>query len=141
VNLPASLRLEVWERAKGRCEYCLFHEDDLLFPHQVDHIVAQQHAGPASPENLAFTCCYCNRYKGPNLASVDPETGEKVWLFDPRKDIWNQHFRIEGPLILGSNPKGRATVFLLQINGEERIRLRERLQAEARFPLGPTPFP
>jgi hypothetical protein len=137
VNIPAGVRLEVRQRAGGRCEYCLLNEDDLLFPHQIDHILAQQHSGSPTIENLAFSCCYCNRYKGPNLASIDTETGAKAWLFHPRKDAWDEHFRLDGAFIRGITPKGSATVFLLRMNAEERVRLRERLQAQGRFPLGP----
>src|SRR5437660_3903593 len=34
----AARRTEI-ERAHGRCEYCLIHEDSAGFPHQIDHIV------------------------------------------------------------------------------------------------------
>ena len=55
-------------RAGFRCEYCLIHEEDILFPHEPDHITAEQHGGPTSGENLAFACYHCNRLKGPNIA-------------------------------------------------------------------------
>ena len=52
------------------------HEDDGIVPHQPDHIVAVQHGGETVSENLALACCDCNLLKGPNLASVDPVTGQ-----------------------------------------------------------------
>ena len=56
-------------RAGLRCEYCLIHEDDAVFTHEVDHIVSRQHGGEAIGENLAYACMVCNRFKGANLSS------------------------------------------------------------------------
>jgi hypothetical protein len=36
--IPEPLRRLVVERAGGRCEYCLLHEDDTFFTHEIDHI-------------------------------------------------------------------------------------------------------
>src|SRR5207253_2680342 len=68
-RVPAALRLANWRRAQGKCEYCLLHEDDALVPHQPDHIIATQHGGQPSMDNLALACCDCNLLKGPNLIS------------------------------------------------------------------------
>jgi hypothetical protein len=43
--IPATLRQQVYERAEGRCEYCLVPETVTLTAHQVDHIVALKHGG------------------------------------------------------------------------------------------------
>jgi hypothetical protein len=48
--------------------------------------------GPTEAANLALSCNLCNAFKGPNLTSVDPETGDIVSLFHPRNDPWNDHF-------------------------------------------------
>lgn len=77
-RVTARLRAEVRQRAQGRCEYCQVHEGDTLFPHEADHIVADQHGGETSSENLAFACFQCNRDKGPNIASLDPEDRQLV---------------------------------------------------------------
>jgi 5-methylcytosine-specific restriction endonuclease McrA len=69
-RVPAKLRQQVRERAKGCCEYCLVHEDDLLFPCEADHVIAEQHKGATVFENLAWACGICNRNKGPNI--MDP---------------------------------------------------------------------
>jgi hypothetical protein len=39
------LRLLVRERAAEACEYCLIAEAYAFFPHEIDHITAQQHGG------------------------------------------------------------------------------------------------
>ena len=102
--------------------------------HEPDHIIAIQHRGPTSAENLALACFDCNRHKGPNLSSVDPETGRIVELFHPRADYWKEHFRLDGPRIVGLTAKGRATVELLEFNTAHRLRIREELQRVDRYP-------
>ena len=132
--VPDALRRAVQTRAQGRCEYCLVHEADFHFAHEPDHVVAVQHGGATEVENLALACFPCNRRKGPNLSSIDPATGQRAWLFNPRVDRWSDHFRIEGPRIVGITPAGRATVSLLQSNSGERLRVRRNLQRAGRYP-------
>jgi 5-methylcytosine-specific restriction endonuclease McrA len=91
-----SLRRLVFQRANGRCEYCLLHEDDAYMPHEVDHIYAEKHGGETSEANLCLSCAECNRYKGSDLASIDPQTGEVVQLIHPRRDNWSDHFEGDG---------------------------------------------
>jgi len=50
------LRAEVARRAGERCEYCLIHELEAGFPHQVDHIVSRKHGGESTSDNLAYAC-------------------------------------------------------------------------------------
>lgn len=133
--LSRELRRAVRARALGCCEYCRFHEDDLHAPFEPDHVVAVQHAGAATLENLALACLHCNRRKGTNLSSVDPTTGAPVWLFNPRRDHWADHFRIEEDRIVGITPAGRATVNLLEMNAEECVLIRGELQRAGRYPL------
>lgn len=121
-------------RARYRCEYCLVHEDDVLIPHDIDHIIAVQHGGATTAENLAFACVHCNRRKGPNIASIDLETEEVTPLFHPRKHIWDEHFELHSGHISPRTPIGRATVYLLSLNAAERIRVRENLIASGRYP-------
>ena len=71
----AGLRALVRDRAKGRCEYCLLHEEDAWFPHEPDHIIATKHCGRTDEANLAWTCLAYNRHKGTDVASVDAEAG------------------------------------------------------------------
>lgn len=43
--ISSSLRQLVIERAKGRCEYCLIHQDFSIYTHEIDHIIAVKHGG------------------------------------------------------------------------------------------------
>src|SRR5439155_9049173 len=114
--------------------YCLFPKALSSTLHQVDHIVAQQHDGPTIANNLALACFACNHHKGPNIAGVDPKTGMKEWLFNPRRHKWRRHFRWAGPILVGRTPVGRATVAVLAINLAHRVAQRATLMAEGQFP-------
>lgn len=127
--ISASLRRLVEERAGEKCEYCLISSEISFFPHEVDHIIAEKHEGKTIAENLAFTCWRCNRYKGTDLGSFDPQTGDFCFLFNPRTQIWEEHFKQENLQIIGLTPGGRTTVRLLQLNTAERLAERQRLQS------------
>ena len=133
-DINEDLRAEISQRAGGRCEYCLIHQDDAGFPHQVDHIVSRKHGGSTRLENLAYACVICNRYKGSDVASVEPRTGEIVRLFDPRRDRRAEHFRIDGGRIEPITNIGSTTVRLLRLNAPERILERRLLQSLGRYP-------
>lgn len=114
----------------NRCEYCRLPQEALPWARfQVEHIRAKQHRGNDEPENLAFACRKCNLFKGPNLASIDPETEQLVALFHPRLDNWTEHFALEEHAIVGLTPTGRATVLLLEMNDPDRVLLRAELIA------------
>jgi len=131
--MEAGLERLVWDRAAGRCEYCQFPERLARVPFQIDHIVAEQHGGATEPDNLALACCFCNRYKGPNLSGVDPATRKVVRLFDPRRQNWSDHFRWDGALLVGKTEIGRATIQTLSINRSDAVAVRELLMAEGVF--------
>ena len=94
--LPAALRQQVRSQARNSCEYCLLAEEDAYFPHEPDHIIAEKHGGTNTLENLALACFDCNRFKGSNIASLDPEGGELTPLFNPRTQKWSEHFEVRG---------------------------------------------
>lgn len=123
--IPSVLRNSVYERAEGICEYCLIAEMHSFAKHQIDHVIAEKHGGQTIAENLALSCAICNKYKGSDIASIDDETGAIVPLFNPRKDVWNEHFRVENRVFIGLTPNARATIRLLQINNAARIEERK----------------
>jgi len=71
------------ERAAGRCEYCLLHNDDSFTPHQIDHIPSRKHGGDSSPENLALACVRCNAWKGSDFAGYGSGAGKMSRSFIP----------------------------------------------------------
>ena len=117
-----------------RCEYCLLALSDAGFPHEIDHVISRKHGGTSDPENLALACYLCNRYKGSDIASLHPATGELVRLYNPRKDRWEGHFRIIGPVVEPLTGIGATTAQLLRLNVTDRVVERQILQSLNRYP-------
>lgn len=126
-HVPAPLRRLVVKRAGNRWEYCGTPEAAAFTAHELDHIVAQKHGGQAETGNLALSCALCNKHKGSDLTSVDPETGDIIPLYHPRKDIWSDHFKLDQMGTVALTAKGRVTIRLLQLNRPERVEERARL--------------
>lgn len=114
-------------RAGRRCEYCRLSQDHSALRFHIEHVIARQHGGTDDPANLALACPECNFLKGPNLSSVDPDTGQVTRLFHPRQDRWDDHFARRDARIVGKTPVGRTTVWLLEMNTGDRFHWRELL--------------
>ena len=137
MSVPLRRRREVRRRAGDACEYCRLSQfvDDVS--HQVEHVRPRQHGGTDEADNLALACRTCNLHKGPNLAGVDPQTGQLTRLFDPRQDDWHVHFRFAGPTLVAKTPVGRTTVKVLGINSPRQAETRRILLAEGITFSGP----
>ncbi|AKV70281.1 MULTISPECIES: HNH endonuclease [Microcystis] len=125
--IPVVLRRQVYERAKGCCEYCLIPDVATFAPHEIDHIIAEKHGGRTEAENLALSCTLCNKHKGSDLASVDLETGKIVPLYHPRQDRWNEHFYFNEAEFMPLTAVGQVTIRLLQLNRKDRVEERQLL--------------
>ena len=125
--ISAALRRLVEERAASKCEYCQLPAQLAFYSHEIDHIIAEKHGGTTSSDNLAYTCWRCNRHKGSDLGSFDPQTNDFCFLFHPRQQVWLEHFRFQSARIIGVTAIGRTTVQLLQINNPERLKERQAL--------------
>ena len=132
--IPTALRQIVQERAGGRCEYCLYPQDRSFLAFEVEHIIAEKHRGATTVDNLALACPYCNRFKGTDLGSLDPETGQLIPFFNPRTQRWADHFRLDGARIVPLTPEGRVTVAILQLNHPDRVMERQRLIQAGKYP-------
>lgn len=93
---------------------------------EIDHIVPEAVGGTDEEDNLWLACPRCNRYKGARTHAIDPETGESVGLFNPRLQVWGEHFvwTAGGVAIAGLTPGGRATVTALDMNNRFVLRAR-----------------
>ncbi|MCO6452671.1 MAG: HNH endonuclease [Caldilineales bacterium] len=120
-------RQEVVVRAQERCEYCLLPQKTSLHKHEPDHVIPLQHGGKTEISNLALACMRCNRYKGSNVGSFDPQTGKLTPFFNPRMHVWAEHFQLDGAWILPLTAEARVTVQILRLNDHERVRERARL--------------
>ncbi|WP_375444642.1 HNH endonuclease [uncultured Fibrella sp.] len=68
-------------------------ERDMGFSAEADHVIALKHRGSGELINLAFSCCICNGNKGSDIASVTL-TDELSCFYNPRTDIWSEHFQL-----------------------------------------------
>lgn len=128
--MDQALRSLVRRRAGDLCEYRRLPQAASLFARfHVEHVVARQHAGRTEPDNLALACSFCNFHKGPNIAGLDPESGQLASLFHPRRDVWTEHFAWQGTLVVGRTAIGRATVQLLAMNDWQRVEVRDNLHS------------
>jgi hypothetical protein len=124
----------VRDRATNRCEYCHFPQAAHPQRFPIDHIIPRKHGGQDNEENLALCCPLCNWHKGTNLSGIDPEDGSIVRLIDPRRELWNEHFRWQGALLVGRSPSARATIVVMNINDPQRISIRELLISQRLLP-------
>lgn len=124
-DIPNKLRQRVAVRAAQRCEYCRLPQAFAQHKYEPDHIRARQHGGQTVFENLALACLWCNRRKGPNVASFDPLTGQLVPLFNPRTQLWHEHFAWEGAFIQPLIAEARVTINLLRMNEDDRLAKRQ----------------
>ena len=123
--MDAKTRRLVRARAGSRCEYCGLHQEESpLIPLQIEHVLPKKHGGRDDRGNLALACIDCNLHKGTNIAGLDPQTGMLTPLFNPRAQVWADHFLWIGIEIDGITPVGRVTIYVLDMNNADRLELR-----------------
>lgn len=130
----------VRERAQLRCEYCHADERWQFIRFTIDHIRPQSAGGSDEVDNLALACRNCNERRGNRSEGRDTETGLVVPIFNPRQEVWADHFvwdaiRIR---IVGRTPTGRVTIDLLDLNDDRHggtvLRTRQRDLADGYHP-------
>jgi 5-methylcytosine-specific restriction endonuclease McrA len=119
--IPENLRLLVTNRANHRCEYCLMHDEDSFYKHQIDHIISLKHDGKTIEENLAYSCFPCNNEKGSDIGTMLLPERIFIRLFNPREDIWDDHFEMEDSVIYAKTVIGKATIKVLKLNDVDKI--------------------
>ena len=124
--VPKALRAKIAEQAHHRCGYCLTAETIVGTPMEIDHLVPESLGGLTVEDNLWLACSLCNDHKGDRIAALDPLTDEIVRLFDPRHEVWPEHFawNATSDRIVGLTPVGRATVVALNLNRPSLVKAR-----------------
>ena len=114
LSWAAIVRL-VHNRAEFAYEYCQTSQRVIGQAMHVEHIDPK---GGDQPENLCLSCSSCNLSKAKAVSAADPFTGQVVPLFNPRIQIWSEHFEWtqKGTRIVGLTAEGRATVVRLKMN-------------------------
>lgn len=135
-KIPESIQQQIRQRANFLCEYCHTSEQWQYVQFTVDHVMPLSLGGTDNLENLALACFHCNRRKTNRLTANDPQSQQEVLLFNPRQQIWSEHFvwSGDGLLIVGITPIGRATVTALTLNRERVIHIRAADKEIARHP-------
>ncbi len=131
--MDADLERLVRQRAGHACEYCRLPQSAYRFRFPIAHVIARQHAGKTVAGNLCLACPRCNLNKGPNIAGIDPVSGNIVRLFHPRRHKWSAHFAWEGPILRGKTAIGRTTIHVLAVNDPSAVAVRESLIAQGVF--------
>jgi hypothetical protein len=120
MSISIASRSRIRQRANFLCEYCHSSEEASTSLFTLDHLIPQSLGGDDSEDNLALACHRCNgrRYNFTN--GIDPDTQTSVALFNPRTDLWSDHFSwsADGQNILGMTAIGRATLNRLDLNDD-----------------------
>ena len=113
-----SIRDRVRRQAGNRCGYCRSRQEYVFAPLEIEHIVPVARGGGDEESNLWLACRLCNSYKGAQVEGIDPLTGKREPLFNPRTQQWGEHFLWDesGTKVEGLTPCGRATIQALQLN-------------------------
>jgi hypothetical protein len=127
IRIPEKLRQQIAKNANFKCEYCLTPEFFLATTFHIDHIRSIKHGGKTLLQNLAYACPHCNQNKGSDIASYTDED-ELVRLFNPRKDVWSEHFEvIKSGILSPLSSIGEVTINTLSFNQLERVIFRKSL--------------
>jgi HNH endonuclease len=118
--IPVEIERRVRNAARNRCGYCLSPQHLVMARLEIDHIIPLSKGGSSDESNLWLACPICNRYKSDKTTAVDPETGAMVTIFNPRTQVWSEHFQWlkDGIRILGKTITGRATVAAMHLSDD-----------------------
>jgi hypothetical protein len=125
-RVSVALRRRVATAARWRCGYCLTSQQIVGPLLEIEHIIPEARGGTNEESNLFLACPMCNSHKADRQEALDPESGLVVLLFNPRTELWAEHFEWieEGTIIRGKTPKGRATVAALNMNHADVVAAR-----------------
>ena len=94
-EIGAALRRLVIERTYGCCENCWMPIQYDELPGCVDHVISLKQHGPTIADNLAGDCFHDNSCKGTELTGIDSGSGLTIRLYNPRSDVWPEHFLLD----------------------------------------------
>jgi hypothetical protein len=127
VTVSDKLRQHIRMQAGNRCGYCQSAQQYVFGPLEIDHLLPTTRGGTDDEDNLWMACGMCNNFKSDHTHGDDPRTGEEIPLFNPRTQVWTEHFAWSdtGTHVIGLTPSGRATVITLQLNNVIAIMVRK----------------
>ncbi len=133
-KIAEKLKRKIRSQAQNRCGYCLLPQSLNPGQFEIEHILPTAKGGTDDEENLWLSCRLCNGYKGVQTEAIDPKTGKKVLLFNPRAQKWNEQFKWNDEKIVGKTACGRATIQALKLNNEIILPVRKKWITAGWFP-------
>ncbi len=124
-HIPARLRQLILHRSGERCEYCHLSQAGQEATFHIDHVTPVAVGGQTVADNLALACVSCSLRKGARQTALDPNTKREVPLFNPRNDVWSEHFQWRGVRLVGLTATGRATIKALALNRSLILAIRQ----------------
>lgn len=132
--VSAQAKQAVVARAGSRCEYCQMHDSLQGATFHVEHVIPRSVGGTEDVTNLAWACPSCNLHKSDRVSVTFAGSPDPVTLFNPRENLWADHFEWDDYSLIGKTVCGNATIEALHLNTKRRQRIR---QAEQLFGLFP----
>lgn len=125
-HIPEKLKEKVRQSAIHRCGFCLLLQKYLPNMLRIDHIKPLAKGGTNDEVNLWLLCETCNGAKSDKTEDFDELTQITVPLFNPRTQIWDEHFEWSNDYtkIIGKTPIGRVTVAELNLNKQRLVAVR-----------------
>lgn len=135
-GISGDLKAKVRQSSQNRCGYCLTPQVIVSMPLEIEHLHPLAEGGTDDEENLWLACRNCNGFKHAKTQAVDPQTNEKMLLFNPRIQVWNEHFEFNESKteIIGITACRRATVTALRLNFEQAVTARETWVSAGLYP-------
>lgn len=132
------VRARIRARAGDRCGYCLSPQHLVLGPLEIEHVVPSAAGGSDDEENLWLACRMCNCFKATQTHAIDPVSGRRTTIYDPRVGDWSRHFRWseDATCVVGLTAIGRTTVVALQMNHAIAVMVRRSWVAAGWHPPG-----
>lgn len=134
-NIPARLRRLVLHRSGHACEYCHLSQAGQEATFHIDHVTPVAVGGQTVADNLALACVSCSLRKGARQTAVDPNTKLEIPLFNPRRDVWSEHFQWQGVRLAALTATGRATIRAPALNRPLILAIRQEETALGRHPF------
>jgi hypothetical protein len=82
----------------------LVHADYAVLVHEIDHVITEKHGGATEADNLDYACAQYSRFKGSDIATFDPQTGQIVPLFNLACKVGRITFVMMAPSSLPFSP-------------------------------------
>jgi hypothetical protein len=115
--IPKVFRQFIFDRDKGRCRYDRLEQFGQAAVFHVNHIIPRSRGGPTEESNLVLQCPHCSLHKSDRLDGLDLVTGERLAVFHPLQQRWEDHFTLQDTgECTARTAIGRVTVEVLHMN-------------------------